>query len=255
VTVGIEKLAMFAILLTVLLAGCNSELEDKPSKIHVLVAASATSAVQEVADAYLEQLADDAAAPKIVIVSGPSSGLAQQILSGAPADMFISANPKWRNAVRGQTLDSKLLFKNRLVIATHILNPKEIESVAVAGEFVPVGDYANQVIQQLPVGDLESIKSKLVFAKDASALVAWLESNEVDAGFVYASDAIRSAKLHVVETIDVGLHDPIIYSLTRIEQEGMERDVPKLVQCDDFFSWLQSDEAQAIFQESGFSVP
>ena len=265
-TLGIEKFAAVAILLTALFAGCSSELEDKPSRIHVLVAASAASAVQEVADAYLQQLPGDAVAPKIVIVSGPSSGLAQQIQFGAPADMFISASQKWRTAVTEQALESKLLFKNRLVLVTHVLNAKEIDSitdlsqprvdsVAVAGESVPVGDYANQVIQQLPNGDLASVKSKLVFAKDASALDAWLESNEVDAGFVYASDATRSATLHVVETIDVGLHDPIIYSLTRIEQEGTESDIPKLVKCDEFFSWLQSEKAKAIFRESGFSVP
>jgi molybdate transport system substrate-binding protein len=257
---------MTAILLVTIVVGCRRDLENQPSTIHVLVASSAAAAVQEVAGQYSDQLPDGVAQPRIVVVSGPSSGLAQQILSGAPADIFISASPKWRDAVAERSLKSELLLKNGLVLATHELNENGIEtmadlshpsvgSIAIAGKSVPVGHYANQVVEQLPAEELRKVNSKLVFGKDAAALVAWLERNEVDAGFVYTSDASRSEKLRSVQKFDSSLHDPIFYSITRIADEVTEKYVPRMVECDKFFAWLQSEEAKVIFRESGFSTP
>ncbi len=256
-----SKLVVIAVLLT-LISGCGPKLESDGATIHVLVAASAASSVQAIAEAYSQQLPEGNEKPSIVVVSGPSSGLAQQILSGAPADIFLSASPRWTEAVKDRRTESAVLLGNRLVLATHRSNPGKIESladlnlagvgsIAVAGESVPVGQYANQAIQLLADGDRETVESKLVFAKDAAALVAWLMSNEVDAGFVYASDVNHLTDLLLIEMVEDKLHDPIVYYVAKITNERKSNESLR----DDFYSWLQSEKAKAIFQESGFSLP
>ena len=241
--------------------GCS----EKPSasrKIHVLVASSAASATKKVAQAYISQLPDDSSSPEIIISSGPSSGLAQQIRAGAPADIYLSADIRWIEELEDRCHATKNVLGNRLVLATGNLNQMEITGVAdlaedttgkiaVAGKSVPVGHYANQFIASLPDPIHESIRQKLVFAKDSAALVAWLESNQVDAGLIYASDANRSANLQLIEMIGEDSHAPIVYAVTKIKNENLS----EVANSDDFFSWLESEEAQAIYREFGFSAP
>ena len=216
--------------------------------------------MRDAADAFNRQRVDPQA--NIKIVSGPSSGLAQQIIHGGTVDIFVSANPKWADSIGGKQIDSYNLLLNRLALATNSgnasnirsikdLSSPSVRSIAVAGANVPIGDYANQVIERLPAGEREAVKSKLVFAKDAGALVAWMESDQVDAAFVYASDVSRSESLRLIEMVEETQHDPIVYSVSRIVGGDKSAELIR----DEFFMWLQSNRAKAIFLKHGFSVP
>ena len=46
-------------------------------------------------------------------------------------------------------------------------------------------------------------------------------------------------------------HAPIVYAVTKIKNENLS----EVANSDDFFSWLESEEAQAIYREFGFSAP
>ena len=254
---GFDILAFLSLLGVVSLSFCGckpSDTENGP--IYVLVAASAKEATQEAVGLFCdEQTTADQL--QIVVASGPSSGLAHQILNGAPADIFISASHKWTKAVTNENADSSPLLSNRLVLATNDFKSEDVtsvddlfqdhvKSIAVAGKHVPVGDYADQYIQQLSESQQQSIAPKLVFAKDSSAVVAWLESNEVDAAFVYASDLNRSSQLRFVEQIDESLHSPIVYSIVSFTDENRHPITGKL------HDWLKADKAQAIYRAAGF---
>lgn len=236
--------------------GCKPS-GDENGTIYVLVAASAKEATQKAVDLFRDEQ-QQAGQPRIVISSGPSSGLAQQILNGAPADIFISASPKWSKAVANENAVSHPLLSNRLVLATNDfksgdvtslgdLFQNQVKSIAVAGKHVPIGDYANQYIERLSESQQQSIVPKLVFAKDSSAVVAWLESNEVDAAFIYASDLQRSSQLRLVEQIDESLHSPIVYSIIRLSDTESHHPM-----TDKFYDWLKAGKAQAIYREAGF---
>jgi len=241
------------------LIGCG---KSKKSSItcRILVAASAREATEHAIDGFLQSF-NDHQQPEVILVSGPSNGLAQQILAGAPADIFVSANPKWTAAIDDESDLTKEFVSNRLVLATHRLkelqvasledlDQPQVKSVAIAVESVPVGDYARQAISHLSADQQSSLNSKLVFGKDSSALVAWLENREADYGFVYASDARASSDLKEVHVVDLRFHDPIIYSIAKLKNangEGLEL-------RDQLFGWLQSDESMKVFEDAGFTA-
>lgn len=226
----------------------------------MLVAASTKEPTEEAVEAFLGQLKQSEKQLQIIVVSGASSSLAQQILAGAPADVFVSANPKWSEAVASQGRPADPLLSNRLVVATHRRNARiasvsdlgqpGVRSIAIGGDSVPVGEYARQAIEKLPAELRSSIKARLVFGKDSSALVAWLENGEADAGFVYASDLVRSSDLIEVPGIESGFHDPIIYSVVNLTAT----DSPNCAAADQFLAWLGSEEATAIYRDAGFGA-
>jgi len=236
--------------------GCQPK-DPLSSEIHLLVAASAQDATHRAIDQFVSSLPKEGR-PRIVIASGASNSLAQQILAGSPSDIFISANSVWTDAVANGATVSPLVT-NRMVLATPKSNPKNITSIddltsrrvktiAVAGESVPVGGYAKQVIEQLSESERKLIEPNLVFAKDSSALVAWLEREEVDAGFVYASDLKRSTNLNLVQQIDEALHEPIVYSVVVLKgSDSRNRE-----SCVQLLEWLMSDEGQTVYRDAGF---
>jgi molybdate transport system substrate-binding protein len=222
------------------LSGCYGQ---EPELIcRVLVAASARDATQKSVDAF-RRSKNPSERSKIVVVSGPSNGLSQQIMSGAPADIFISANPKWTDAIEAQSELAQEFMGNQLVLATHHLNNETI----VAAESVPLGDYAKQVIGQSTQLQ-NALTPKLVFAKDSTALVAWLENRETDFGFVYASDLNRSTSLTQALAIDPACHDPITYSIALLKNE--KRDSSKL--REQVYDWLRSEASMRIYERAGF---
>ena len=237
-------------------AGCG-KVNPPNVKIHVLVAASFKEATECAVEAYLDR-AKQEGKPQIVVVSGASSSLAQQIIAGAPADLFISANSRWSEEVAAQGAAVDPLLTNRLVLAAHKqnahftsvdnLSQPEVRSIAIGGDSVPVGEYASQVIEKFSAPLRESVKAKLVFGKDSTAVVAWLENGEADAGFVYASDLGRSSNLIEVQEIESEFHDPIIYSVVILA----DKDSPNREAADQFLRWLKSKEAAAIYRHAGF---
>jgi molybdate transport system substrate-binding protein len=56
-----------------------------------------------------------------------------------------------------------------------------------------------------------SIKSKIVYAKDVKEVLTWVESGNADAGIVYGTDAKASTKVKIAATASEDSHKPIIY--------------------------------------------
>lgn len=244
-------------LLLFLFCGCNPQPTD--SEIRILVAASAQNVTQQVVDSF-RRTSPAHSQVQIVLIGGPSNGLARQIQAGSGGHLFISANPAWTDSIKEHYSDCENMLSNRLVLASprsssinslSDLSGSEVDRIAVAAKSVPVGQYAHQVIDGLAESDRELLSSKLVFAKDASALVAWLENGDVDAAFVYASDIHASEILKAAAVIEPDKHDPIIYTIAKLNAaSGKSQPL-----VDELYSWFRSDESRTIFQEAGFTLP
>lgn len=264
-------LALLTLLLTPLFCwvfGCQ---QDTRQKVHVLVAASALDSVTEILDQLRLQPEFPSNDIQLVVASGPSSGLAAQILAGSPADIFISANQQWAEAVsvsQGRAGESVALMRNRLVLAIPRstsggsdrsrqdirsiadLSDDSIQRIATAAESVPAGQYARQAIessfdsnQRQQAQQKNAVRRKLVFGRDVRSVVAYLERAEVDAGFIYATD-VPGSNLGAVVTIDESLHEPIVYwAVRKGESEAARR----------IFDQLRSDSAAKIFEQHGFA--
>lgn len=232
-------------------SGCRQPTEQ----VTVLAAASTAAAVEKLAREYEREHPDI----RIQVVTGPSNGLAQQILAGAPADLFISANRRWAELIecRQQVADTCELLTNRLVLVVPRANPAKIREladlnspqvrrIAIAGPNVPAGIYATQVLQQLGWFEQLASESRLIHGSDARVTLVYVERGEVDAGLVYASDARTSERIRIVAEIAPNLHDSIVYPMVRLQPATNQ------AASREFGDYLQASRAKEVFQQHGF---
>lgn len=170
----------------------------------VFAAASLTDAFEEIATAFETEYPE----VQVIFNFGASSTLATQLVEGAPADVFASANGKQMQGVvdSGRITSTPRIFaRNRLVLITPSDNPAQITglpdlaqagiALIVAAPAVPVRDYTDAMLDQLALDPaygtayqaavLANIVSEEDTVRQVSAKIAL---GEGDAGIVYRSD-------------------------------------------------------------------
>ena len=247
-------------LLALLMAcsGCNANDSDLESvTLTISAAASLQDSMRAVGQAYTDR------APGVTIDYnfGSSGALQQQIEQGAPVDVFLSAAPKQMNALEAKALllpgSRKDLLKNRLVLIV----PKAASGIADFGDLtrepvrkialgepdsVPAGQYAKEALVAL--GLYAALMEKFVFAKDVRQVLAYVETGNVDAGFVYATDAKRSSQVKGVAIAPENSHTVIIYPVAIVKTSKNAAAAQAFVQ------FLTSPSAQQQFEDVGFSL-
>ena len=215
--------------------------------------AQAASVPLVFAAASLKSVLDEIARSVPMRLNYAGSGvLARQITLGAPADLFISANPEWMKAVAdggflsGPPVD--LLTNNLVVIGTKpepdfmISDLASGERVAMGlTEAVPAGQYAKAALTSL--GLWEQVRQNAVQTENVRAAMAFVARGEVPRGIVYKTDAMADAAVHILTEISPDLHPPISYQAGLITDTAAET-----------FERLVSTEAKVVFQRHGFGV-
>lgn len=249
--------ATLALLVGLLVACGNQEKEgtaNEPVELTISAAASLQDALEELKTTY-EKEHDSV---NILYNFGGSGALQQQILQGAPVDLFFSAaKDKFDALVEKEMIEQQQgtdLLANELVLIVPKNNEKQIHSfddLLQAGkialgtpETVPAGQYGVDTLKSMQLW--ESLASKVVYTKDVRQVLTYTESENVDAGIVYKTDALVSDKVDVIATADDATHAPIIYpvGVLKASKHGQE--------AKDFYQFLQSDEAMNIFKKYGF---
>lgn len=223
----------------------------------VSVAASLQDAMKAIKPLYEQQ------SPQINIVYnlGSSGSLQYQIERGAPVDVFISAAPKQMNALeeKGFLLEDtrEKLLKNQVVLISlkeknniaefQNLTDINLQKIAIGNpEIVPGGQYAKEVLMTFQLYD--QLTSKFVFAKDVRQILFYVETGNVDAGLVYATDAKISERVKVVATAPEISHSPIIYPVAVVKSSQYPEEAKAFIQ------FLLSKLAQKIFEKYGFTT-
>jgi molybdate transport system substrate-binding protein len=141
-----------------------------------------------------------AIAPKEKYSFGGSNALATQIQQGAPADVFASANMKLPLQLNSQNLCSKpvVFTRNTLVVVVPKSNPAHIRNVYgltkagvtidIAQSGVPVGSYTLQILKNMNLTNAV-LKNVVSQETDVREVLSKVSLGEVDAGFVYSTDA------------------------------------------------------------------
>jgi molybdate transport system substrate-binding protein len=223
--------------------------------IVVFAAASTTSAIDEIKHKFAKQAGID-----VQTSYAASAPLAQQIVNGADADIFISADTKWADYLAEKKLVAQRrdALGNRLVIVVpsgskpDIKKPedlivKSIEHIAIGEpDSVPAGKYAKQALVKLELW--EKLKDKMVPAQDVRQALTFVETGAAEAGIVYATDAAISKKVKVAVEISEKLTGPIRYPIVLLTQ-GKEKP-----EADLFFHYLTSPEAIKVFKKYGFTI-
>lgn len=223
------------------------------------------------AAASLKNALDDANAAftkatgiKVTASYAASSALARQMDSGAPADVFISADLKWMNYVADKKLikaDSRTnLLGNRLVLIAgkdSKLSTVKIEPgfdiAALAGngriavadvKAVPAGLYAKAALEKL--GAWAKAEPKLAMGENVRATLAFVARGETPIGIVYETDAKVEPNVKIIATFPDGSYPPVTYPVaaTSNAKAGTAK----------YLAFLRGDAAKAIFEKYGFSV-
>jgi molybdate transport system substrate-binding protein len=225
--------------------------------LRVLAAASLTDVVGELAGHFEHAWLDPSFAS--------SSELARQIADGAPADVLLSASPEWIAFLREKNAlahASVVFARNTLVCVAPrgrpllARNAKDLGSlatalragdlVAIADAGVPAGEYARQALAA--AGVAERLRPLLVGRKDVRAVLQSVESGEMNAGFVYATDA-RVGDVAVLFTLDPASHAPILF------EAAVPRATKQRPLADRFVEFLRGEAAQRVLREAGFTAP
>lgn len=228
--------------------------------------AAAAEPLKVFAAASLTDALDEAlklCAPEATGVYAGSGTLARQIANGAPADLYISANPQWMDWLEARGLiagDARTdLLGNRLVLVVNTelherMQEMDIEMpefmfgqrIAVANvETVPAGIYARQALESRGLDRHPNFAGALVQASNVREALAWVARGETGFAVVYATDAGHEPRVSVLETFEDGEHDPIRYPAAIIA-DGNAKDAKRLLAC------LESEEASTLFRKFGF---
>jgi molybdate transport system substrate-binding protein len=229
----------------------------RTDEILVAAAASLTDVLKELSAAYQSK------GKNIVNFNfGPSSTLARQIEEGAPADVFFSADlAQMDNLNKKGRLEPgmrKNLLSNQLVIIVPadsklaIGSPKdllkpEVKRIALAEpSSVPVGVYSSKYLSD--EGLWEKVKPKVVPVLDVRATLASVESGNVEAGFVYKTDAAISKKVKIVFEVPIDMGPKITYPVAIIK-ESKRKEAAR-----NFMNFVISPASKRIFEKYGFVV-
>ena len=226
--------------------------------VTVFAAASLTDALQTLAADWRQENGGE-----VRYSFAASSTLARQIEAGAPADIFVSANPEWMDYLAGKNLivpDSRVApLGNELVLVApadsaldkvQIDGSLDIAALVRPGEriatgdpaHVPVGMYAQQAFTRL---GLEKVDPLLARADSVRAALALVERGESPLGIVYASDAVASSKVKVVGKFPADSHDPITYPFAIV----VGHDTPAVRA---FFAKITGGAAAKVYERFGF---
>lgn len=245
------KRLLTALAVTLPLLACAQQLT-------VSAAASLSDAFKEIGAKF------EAARPGATVrFNFAASGvLLQQIAQGAPADVFASADHDTMNRGAEQKLIAtntrRDFAANSLVLITPAQGGPAVGALADLGKAdvrriavgkiasVPVGRYTQQALESVQLWT--ALAPKFVFADNARQVLDYVSRGEVEAGFVYRTDA-ELAKGRVMIALTVGGHAPVTYPAAVVA------DSRQAALAKDFVNFLSSVEAQSILAKYGFGKP
>lgn len=242
----------------VLAWSCCATAADRP--LTVFAAAS----MRESLDAVVGQW-EAAGHPKVAVSYAASSALAKQIEQGAPADIFISADLAWMDALQDKKLIEPasrfVLVRNDLVLvapATSALQEVDLAHreaflaalgagrLAVAETTgVPAGRYAKQALEKLGLWD--TVSPKLAQGENVRAALEFVARGDTPLGIVYLTDARAEPRVKVVAMFPAKSHQPIVYPAARTIVAADPKEAAA------FLGFLRGKQAVATFRTSGFS--
>lgn len=239
-------------ILLVLAAPLSVAAQETDRAIMVAGAASLQPVLKRIGRAFQHK-----AKAEVTITLGSSGNLRRQVESGAPIDVLVTAQNGMLDemARAGRVTDHRDVATNTLVLIVPArtkrkpsnlaaLTGPEIKRIGIGQpDYVPAGAYAKSALEA--AGVYEKVKTKLVFGEDVRQVLVYVERGEVDAAFVYRTDARGEKDTAVAFELPPPKEGPITYAAGVTSQAAD----PALARA--FVEFL-ANEAQFILRENGF---
>lgn len=229
------------------------------AELTVSAAASLTQALREIAPLF------EASQPghRLQFNFGASGALLQQIAKGAPADVLATADQETMDRAQAQQLITASLrrdfARNELVLilpAASALHPKALADLAQPAyariaiglpASVPVGRYTQEALQM--AGLWSAIEPKMIGASNVRQALDYVARSEVDAGFVYATDAALLPDKVRRAAFTVPTRKPVLYPAAPVAASTQ----PALARA--FVEFLLTPAARTVLLKHGFAAP
>ena len=111
---------------------------------------------------------------------------------------------------------------------------------------VPAGTYAQAAFDEL--GITTKIQSKLILGATVTQILTYVAGGNVDAGFVYSTDALSSTQVKVVAQAPADINALIVYPAAIIQTSRNQ------TAAQSYLDFLFSDQAKALFLQYGFTM-
>jgi molybdate transport system substrate-binding protein len=203
---------------------------------------------------------------EVTIAYGPTPALAKQIENGAPADIFLSADPVWTDYLAEKRLIRRHtrvdLVRNTLILAGResaaAKAPAVIDATFPLAQAVgggplcmcnpadhPAGRYAKASLQTLGLWD--SVAAKIAIVENPQVAVAMVARGEAPAAVVFATDAKGVAGASVLGSFPEASHPPIVYPA------ALTMAAPHEDAAEHLLTHLRSPAVRALFDGYGYS--
>ena len=236
----------------VFVVGCGSDDTGGPEEvtIRVFAAASLTQAFTTLGT----QFEEDHPGTEVELNFGPSSGLAEQIGSGAPADVFASASPSNMETLvsAGDVEDPQDFATNSMEIAVPPDNPAGIRSledlarpgvkIALCQAQVPCGKVAAEVFANADL-TVQPVTEEV----DVKSVLTKVTLGEVDAGVVYVTDVLAAGDAVTGIEIPASQNASTSYPIAALD--GSEHQT----EAAEFVDLVLSADGAKVLEEAGFT--
>ena len=236
--------------------------EDASGALYVFIAARLSNAMEDIQKDFNKEYPD-----VNILFNADSSGTLQtQIEEGSRCDVFFSAATKQMDALVDEELANKDsvvdLLENKVVQikpkdgetkVTGFENITDAENIALAGEDVPVGQYAREINNNLGIMD-DVNKMEINECKNVTDVLAAVSEGSNEIGVVYATDAASVAdKVEILaEAPADSLQTPVLYPVGLIEDKEASEDDTKAAEA--LLDYVESDAAIKVFEDYGFTA-
>lgn len=221
-------------------------------RVTVFAASSLKPALDALQEPFEAQSGDG-----LALVYAGSSALARQIIQGAPADVFISANVSWMDVLEDKgrlhpDTRADLLENTLVLIAPAPAEPAPIDALGESRgriamglvQAVPAGIYGREALEYYGLWD--RVSERVVQTDSVRAALALVARGEARFGLVYRTDALHEPRVDVVSPVPSSAHTRIVYPAARIGGSGDS--------AARFMTFLQGETAAKIFEAQGFRL-
>lgn len=202
----------------------------------------------------------------VAVSFAASSALAKQIEAGAPADVFISADPDWMDYLDKRQLIKPGTRTNLAGNALVLIAPKDstvqlaiapgiplLQALGTDGRLamadpaaVPAGLYGKAALEKL--GLWSAVAPHVAPAENVRAALALVSRGEAPLGIVYRTDATADPGVRIVATFPPDTHPPIIYPIALVATSTNPA-------AADYLRYLTSPAARPFLDAQGFTLP
>lgn len=255
-----KKIIIYAAILVIIamiFTSCGNNKEKHQSiALNVFAAASLTDALNEISAEYAKTSKNE-----LLFNYAGSGSLKTQIEEGAPCDLYISASKEHmdeldtqgliaentRVDLLGNTLTLIASEESKDLVSMNSLASDKVETIAIGTpDSVPAGKYAQQSFETL--GNTKQVEAKLILGKDVRSVLDYVETGNVDCGFVYKTDALLLKSGVIIQDVPQDYHKPIVYPMAVLSQSKNKEAIME------FYEFLQTDYARGVFEKYGFIV-